>query len=116
MTIQSAVMQAEPSDNETTQTERTETTPEDTENALATGKKFLNEHKGKLAIGVAATLGLMIFYNWREKKLSEEDPESYAALKRVKDSLRAEEESLKQTDTHKKQYKKTSTETGTPPQ
>jgi hypothetical protein len=51
----------------------------------------LNEHKGKLAIGVAATLGLMIFYNWRQKNLPKEDPEAYARLQRIKNSVKADD-------------------------
>ncbi len=58
---------------------------------LEQGKTLLNEHKGKLAIGVAATLGLMVFYKWREKKLAEEDPEEYARLQRIKAVVREEE-------------------------
>ena len=59
--------------------------------SLEQGKTLLNEHKGKLAIGVAATLGLMVFYKWREKKLAEEDPEEYARLQRIKAVVREEE-------------------------
>jgi hypothetical protein len=51
----------------------------------------LNEHKGKLAIGVAATLGLMVFYSWREKKLAQEDPEAHALHLRSKAIVRAAE-------------------------
>lgn len=58
--------------------------------SVTAAKNMLSEHKGKLAIGAAATLGLMIFYNWRQKKLSEEDPEAYAAVKRVKESIKAD--------------------------
>lgn len=43
---------------------------------------LLSEHKGKLAMGAAAALGLMVLYNWREKSLAEEDPEAYARLKK----------------------------------
>ncbi len=43
---------------------------------------LIAEHKGKLAFGAAAALGLMILYNWREKSLAEEDPEAYAQLKK----------------------------------
>jgi hypothetical protein len=43
---------------------------------------LLSEHKGKLAVGAAAALGLMILYNWREKSLEEEDPKAYAQLKK----------------------------------
>lgn len=59
--------------------------------SIEQGKTLLNEHKGKLAIGVAATLGLMVFYRWREKKLAEEDPEEYARLQRLKAVVREEE-------------------------
>jgi hypothetical protein len=59
--------------------------------SIEQGKTLLNEHKGKLAIGVAATLGLMVFYKWREKKLAEEDPEEYARLQRLKAVVREEE-------------------------
>jgi hypothetical protein len=52
------------------------------------GRQLLNEHKGKLAIGVAATLGLMVFYKWREKRLAEDDPEEYARLQRIKAGVR----------------------------
>jgi len=57
-----------------------------------TGKKsMLSEHKGKLALGVAATLGIMVFYNWRQKNLPKEDPEAYAQLKRFKESMKADQ-------------------------
>jgi hypothetical protein len=79
-----------------------ETTPEDSASAepeagnllsdsLEQGKTILNDHKGKLAIGVAATLGLMVFYKWREKKLAEEDPEEYARLQRIKAVVREQD-------------------------
>lgn len=58
--------------------------------AALSAKTILNEHKGKLAIGAAATLGLMIFYNWRQKKLAEEDPEAFAAIQKVRESIKAE--------------------------
>jgi uncharacterized protein HemX len=62
-------------------------TPSETE---ASGvKSVLSEHKGKLAIGVAATLGAMIYYGWRQKQLPKEDPEAYARLQRIKDSMKA---------------------------
>jgi uncharacterized protein HemX len=52
-------------------------------------KSVLSEHKGKLAIGVAATLGAMIYYGWRQKQLPKEDPEAYARLQRIRDSMKA---------------------------
>ncbi len=53
-------------------------------------KGALSNHKGKLAMGVAATLGIMVFYNWREKKLAKEDPENYARLQRLKTLVRTD--------------------------
>ncbi len=50
---------------------------------------MFDEHKGKLAIGVAATLGAMIFYNWRERRLARNDPEGHARVNRLKALLRA---------------------------
>jgi hypothetical protein len=49
---------------------------------------LLSEHKGKLAIGVAATLGMMVYYGWREKRLAKADPEEYARLQRLKAVVR----------------------------
>jgi hypothetical protein len=49
---------------------------------------LLSEHKGKLAIGVAATLGLMVYYGWREKRLAKTDPEEYALLQRLRAVMR----------------------------
>lgn len=54
-------------------------------------KSAFSEHKGKLAIGVAATLGLIVFYKWRERRLAKEDPEAYARLQRLKASVRHRE-------------------------
>ena len=50
---------------------------------------LLAGHKGKLAIGVAATLGLMVYYGWREKRLAQTDPDEYARLQRIKAGLRS---------------------------
>jgi hypothetical protein len=58
---------------------------------VAQGKAMFDEHKGKLAIGVAATLGLMIFYNWRERQLAKHDPEGHARLQRLKAIVRADD-------------------------
>ncbi len=52
---------------------------------------MLDGHKGKLAIGVAATLGLMVFYSWREKKLAAEDPEAHALHQKSKAIVKAAE-------------------------
>lgn len=58
---------------------------------VSQGKAMFEEHKGKLAIGVAATLGVMIFYNWRERQLAKHDPEGHARLKRLKAIVRADD-------------------------
>jgi uncharacterized protein HemX len=47
----------------------------------------LGAHKGKLALGVAASLGLMVYYKWRERQLAKSDPEDYARLQRLKASV-----------------------------
>ena len=49
---------------------------------------LLSEHQGKLAIGVAATLGMMVYYGWRENRLAKTDPEEYARLQRLKAVVR----------------------------
>jgi hypothetical protein len=64
-------------------------------------KSLLNEHKGKLAIGVAATLGIMVFYKWREKLLAKEDPEDYARLQRLKAGVRTGETRAKPVEDEK---------------
>lgn len=51
----------------------------------------LGEQKEKLTIGVAAALGIMVFYNWREKRLARSDPEGYARLQRLRAVFRANE-------------------------
>lgn len=48
---------------------------------------MLNNHKGKLAVGAAAMLGVAIFYKWRESRLAKEDPEEYARLQRLKKAI-----------------------------
>jgi len=55
-----------------------------------TAKKLISAHKGKLAIGAAAMLGLAIFYRWRESRLAKENPRQYAHLKRIKSAIAAE--------------------------
>jgi hypothetical protein len=60
-------------------------------NQATESKSLLNEHKGKLAIGVAATLGAMIYYNWRERQLAKKDPEGHARLQRLKAKVRSGE-------------------------
>lgn len=52
-------------------------------------KSLLGAHKGKLAVGAAAMLGIAIFYRWRENRLAKEDPEQYAQLKRLKAAIAA---------------------------
>ena len=48
---------------------------------------LLSRHKGKLAVGAAAMLGIAAFYHWRESKLAREDEEEYARLQRLKAAL-----------------------------
>ena len=55
------------------------------------GKTADQTRKPALATADAATLGMMVFYNWREKKLAKEDPEGYARLQRLKALFRTEE-------------------------
>lgn len=45
---------------------------------------MIGNHKGKLAVGAAAMLGLAVFYKWRESKLATDDPEEFARLQRLK--------------------------------
>lgn len=67
-----------------------------TETSLADdAMTLLSEHKGKLAIGVAATLGMMVYYGWREKRLAKTDPEEYARLQRLKAVVRHTEDAPK---------------------
>lgn len=78
--------------------EETSFTPAPTEEAKPEASTFdqsltalgemLDEHKGKLAIGAAAMLGLMVYYKWGEKSLAKEDPEEYQRLQRIKNRVR----------------------------
>jgi hypothetical protein len=61
------------------------------EQAGNTVGSILSSSKTQLAIGVAATLGVMVFYKWREKQLAKKDPEEYARLQRIKASVRSGE-------------------------
>lgn len=49
----------------------------------------LGNHKGKLAIGAAAMLGLAVFYKWRENRLARDNPDEYARLRRLKAAVEA---------------------------
>lgn len=70
-------------------TPQVDSTAESGETSLADdAMTLLSEHKGKLAIGVAATLGMMVYYGWREKRLAKTDPEEYARLQRLKAVVR----------------------------
>lgn len=42
----------------------------------------------QLAMGAAATLGLLLLYKLRQKIQTTEDPEGYASVQRVKEALR----------------------------
>lgn len=50
-------------------------------------RSMFSEHKGKLAVGAAAMLGIAIFYKWRESKLARDDPQEYAQLQRIKTAV-----------------------------
>ena len=63
--------------------------PEAGNSASFTGT--LANHKGKLAVGAAAMLGLAVFYKWRESKLARDDPEEYARLRRLKAAVDTDE-------------------------
>lgn len=54
-------------------------------------KSLMSKNKGKLAVSAAATLGVMIYYAWKEKRMEKNEPEEYARLQRLKASIRAME-------------------------
>lgn len=49
---------------------------------------ILSGTKTQLAMGAAATLGLLLLYKLRQKMQTTEDPEGYASVQRVKEALR----------------------------
>jgi hypothetical protein len=59
--------------------------------SFASPSRLRSPSGGRLATGDAATLGMMVFYNWREKQLAKTDPEGYARLQRLKAVFRAGE-------------------------
>jgi hypothetical protein len=63
---------------------QTDATPPATEEESTGLVSTLANHKGKLAMGAAAMLGLAVFYRWREGRLAQDDPEEYARLQRLK--------------------------------
>lgn len=77
--MQSGINAAMPAPDSTT----TATTTTATTDAFTT----LSRHKGKLAVGAAAMLGLAAFYHWREGKLAKDDKEEFARLQRLKAAL-----------------------------
>lgn len=56
--------------------------PAEDESGLLSGKKT------QMAMGAAATLGLLLLYKLRQKMQTTEDPEGYASVQRVKEALR----------------------------
>lgn len=64
--------------------DRTETGQSSFGDQAAAVSAMLGNHKGKLAVGAAAMLGLAVFYKWRENKLAKEDPAEYARIQRLK--------------------------------
>lgn len=65
-------------------------------------KDMLNEHKGKLAVGAAATLGMLVFYGWRQRQLSKEDPEEFAKQQRLIEAVISADEQKDGRQTKKK--------------
>jgi hypothetical protein len=55
-------------------------------------KNLVVNHKGKLAVGVAAMLGIAIYYKWHKFQLAREEPVEYARLQRLKQAVCPEEE------------------------
>jgi hypothetical protein len=74
------------------------------------GRPAAKIRKPPLATADAATLGMMVFYNWREKKLAKDDPEGYARLQRLKALFRtgeldaAPEKKARRTTSHPLHY------------
>ncbi len=66
-------------------------TPMTTSTETVDAMSLLSRHKGKLAVGAAAMLGLAVFYHWRESKLAKDDEEEYARLQRIKAALHVNE-------------------------
>lgn len=64
--------------------------PEDTPASGAAPPKdnMLAGTKTQLAMGAAATLGVMILYKLRTKMLAKEDPESYAQVREITAAVR----------------------------
>lgn len=64
--------------------------PATADTGLEKWQEALSEHKGKLAMGVAATLGLIVFYQWRAKNLATQAPDDYQRLLRLRRALQQE--------------------------
>ncbi|WP_147376804.1 hypothetical protein [Noviherbaspirillum saxi] len=62
-------------------------------------KGMLGNHKGKLAVGAAAMLGLAVYYKWRENRLAKEDPSEYARIQRLKAVVGSGDPKSSKTDT-----------------
>lgn len=87
---ENTIVTPDPSEENPAPDSQPETQSEAGTGVTNTVKNVLDEHKGKLAIGAAATLGLMVYYKWREKRLAKEDPEEYARLQRLKAVVRVD--------------------------
>lgn len=71
----------------------TDTTAASTAAAMAgDALGILTRHRGKLAVGAAAMLGLAAFYHWRESKLAKDDEEEFQRLQRLKAALDADKD------------------------
>jgi hypothetical protein len=87
--------QVQPHSPEPEQTDAPDGSAQGQQNAAASpamkSSNPLANHKGKLAVGAAAMLGLAVFYKWRDSKLAKEDPEEYARLRRLKAAVGTDE-------------------------
>lgn len=79
--------QPEPEDSSQESAISQQAVPQEDNTTGTTSATLLGKHKGKLAVGAAAMLGIAIFYKWRESKLAKEDPEEYARLQRLKAAI-----------------------------
>ncbi len=63
---------------------------DETDTSLEGMQGVFSEHRGKLAVGVAATLGLLVFYQWRANNLATQAPDDYRRLQRIRQALEAQ--------------------------
>jgi hypothetical protein len=88
----------EPEAEKRTNTEAVAPEPQDQQAEASWGANLFENHKGKLAVGAAAMLGLAVFYKWREGRLAKDDPEEYARLRRLKAAVGHDEPKAKSSE------------------